>query len=126
MEPEQLRPLLWEAVAVGDAALRWKSCAGASVPPSSSISRPGRKVPAEIRERPDLAEAYVQTMVTIARLFAEKLDDPSLLQSLMGQPRTTHWCSGSRSWSRCKKEMDALVYSETVDLLNNLLIDCAA
>jgi tetratricopeptide (TPR) repeat protein len=122
MDPDDLRRLLWEAAAAGDEAALESLCRTHRDTIVQHFPA-WRQVPAEVRADPALLEGYVQTMAAVGRLFAQRLGDPSLLQSLTGQAADNPLVRWQQKLEKAQKEMEELRYAETIDLLNDVLID---
>ena len=82
-----------------------------------------QKVPEALRGDPAAMRRYVQAMLAIAQLFAQRLGAPELLQRLMGGDRTNPLVQWQNGLGQAKQLMAKLRYAEARDLLTNLLID---
>jgi len=80
-----------------------------------------RTLPPDIRSRPDRAEGYVQTMITIARVFEQRFGDPGLFQMLTGSPRDNPLLRWQQRLDAAQKALAELRYPETIRDLEQLL-----
>jgi tetratricopeptide (TPR) repeat protein len=82
-----------------------------------------RKVPVEVRGKPELMQWYMQGMVGVAEVFQGRFGDPALMQLLTGPPGT----NPLERWKKClddaRKLKAELRYAEAVTLLGDQLID---
>src|SRR5947209_1680453 len=107
INPDRLRHSLWSAVAHGDEAGLEAQCRqhrAAIVEHFQSW----RKIPEDICRKPARMEEYVQTMAAIGRVFAQRLGDPSLLQSLTGDPASNPLVIWRQELDQAQKAMDEL------------------
>jgi tetratricopeptide (TPR) repeat protein len=122
LDPDELRRLLWETASRGDEA----GLERLSRQHRATIVQhfpAWRKVPDEVRTDPARLEGYIQAMAAVGRLFAQRLGDPSLLQSLTGDPATNPLARWQQELEKAQKEMEELHYAETASRLADLLID---
>jgi tetratricopeptide (TPR) repeat protein len=119
---EELRRALWDAAAVGDEAALEQLCRTHADAIRQHFAA-WRQVPAELRDQPVRIEGYVQTMVAVARLFEQKLGDPSLLRELTGGGGDNPLVRWQQRLDHAQKAMDELRYRETAGVLTDLLID---
>lgn len=119
---DELRLLLWETAARGDAKALETLCR-ASREAIVQTFPAWRIVPESIRDLPKEAEAYIQAMFAVARVFEKWLQDPSLMQILAGKDQDNPLVRWQQTLEKAQKEMDSLHYEESAHQLNDLLID---
>ncbi len=82
-----------------------------------------QKVPDEVRKDPALIQGYVQAMLAIAELFAQRLGTPELLDRLTGNGRSNPLLRWQNALQQTQQLMTEQRYGEARDLLANTLID---
>src|SRR5207244_12816618 len=86
MDPAGLQRLLFEAVAAKDEAALEALCRRYEMQ-IVELFPSWKVVPPPLRDRPDEARRFIESVIAVARVFDEQLDQPSLFRSLMGDPR---------------------------------------
>jgi tetratricopeptide (TPR) repeat protein len=82
-----------------------------------------RQVPVELRDRPDQFQQFAHRIIAIAKCFAERLGDPSLLHVLMGPEGSNPVERWQQALAEARREMDQLRYQEAAARLTDLAID---
>lgn len=82
-----------------------------------------RQVPEPLRDKPALLNDYLQRLVVIARVFAERLGDARLIQELTGTPANNPILRWSAELAAARQLKDELRYREAADRLADVLID---
>jgi tetratricopeptide (TPR) repeat protein len=117
---DQLRGLLWETAATGDLAALVSLCQTHR----DSIVRhfpQWRTIPQEVRSQPDRANSYIQAMIAVARVFEERLGDPSLIRLLTGSAQDNPLLRWQKRLEAAQQAMEAIRYQETIRDLEQLL-----
>jgi len=122
LDPDALRGLLWEAVAIGDMAALETLCRTHQAAIVQAFPH-WRQVPVALRSQREAVDKYVQAMVMVAQLFAQKLENPALLQLLMGSAQDNPAVRWQQLLEKVGSSMDDLRYAECIPLLTDQLID---
>jgi len=121
MAPADLQRLLFQAVAARDAAALEALCRRHELQ-IVELFPSWRTVPPPLRDRPDEARAFIEAVIAVARVFDEKLDQPSLLRSLMGDPKDNPLIRWQQELEEARKEMDGYRYKRALDRLKGVLV----
>src|SRR5512132_26936 len=106
LSPEQIRKLLFDAVAAGDAEALAKGCEAHEAMVLEHFPT-WKTVPLSFRSEPDALTWYGQGLIEVARHFAASRGDGSLLTALMGAPGDnplTRWESALEQTARLMGE----------------------
>lgn len=122
INPDHLRGLLWEAVALGDQAALAFLCRQ-HAPLIRQFFPHWRKLPASIRDNPDQTEKYVRAMLTIAEFFQQNLGDLTLIQGLNPPGVDNPLQRWQQNLEMARKEIEGLQYAEAIERLSAQLID---
>ncbi|WAS92515.1 tetratricopeptide repeat protein [Nannocystis punicea] len=121
-DPEQLRRQLFDAAARGDLSRLGKLC-GEHRQTVAAQFPAWQKVPEHLRSDPGALQSHVQSLVAIAQVFAQQLDDPSLFQRLMGTPGDNPLMRWQDALARAQGMIEALDFAAARGLLMHLLPD---
>lgn len=121
-DPDQLRQALFEAALSGNQRQLERLC-GANREAIVNHFPAWQKVPESLRTDPPAMQRYVQGMVAIAEVFANRLGTPTLLQRLMGTSESNPLIRWQDQLTQARQLMSELRYAEARDLLTDLLID---
>jgi tetratricopeptide (TPR) repeat protein len=120
--PDQLRDELFAAARAADGK-RFEQLADANQAAILEHFPSWRKIPEVLRTNPAAAQGYVQGMIAVAQLFAEKLGHPELMASLTGSDESNPITRWQGSLRKARELMNSLRYSEALTLLTDALID---
>jgi tetratricopeptide (TPR) repeat protein len=120
MDPAALQQLLFDAVARRD-AVGLESLCRQHQAQIVELFPAWRIVPQPLRDRPADAQKYIESVVAIARIFDERMQQPALLQSLMGDPKDNPLVRWQQDLEAARKEMEGFRYKRAVDRLKAVL-----
>src|SRR2546423_1739200 len=86
-DADDLRRLVWEADATGDAHALEAACRAHRDAILQHFPQ-WQQLPSELRDSRAETERYVRTMVRVAELFEQRLGHPELLRLLRGDPES--------------------------------------
>src|SRR5262249_40631548 len=92
-DPDRLRETLFDAAAEGDLRQREKLCRANQKTIVEQFPA-WQTVPETVRRDPSAVPRYAQGLIEVAKLFAERLATPALLQRLVGNEESnplTNW-----------------------------------
>jgi tetratricopeptide (TPR) repeat protein len=118
LSPDELRQRLFEAA--GDADRLEELCARHRNAILAHFHS-WRKLPQGVREVPPLAERYVAGMVAVARVFAERMGRPELMNLLTGPPESNPLLRWQHDLAEAQRRMEGLQYAEATALLTECL-----
>jgi tetratricopeptide (TPR) repeat protein len=121
-DPDRLREALFDAVAKGDLRQLEKRCR-ANQKRIVELFPAWQKVPESVRHDPSAMPRYAAGLIEVAKLFAERLATPALLQRLVGDETSNPLVAWQKRLGEARDAMGELRYVEARDLLTNLLID---
>jgi tetratricopeptide (TPR) repeat protein len=121
-DPSQLKQALFQAAARGDHKGVEKLCRTNRQAVLDNFAA-WRKPPDEVRNDPAVIEGYVQALISIAQVFAQRLGSADLLNQLMGTPDSNPLLRWQEQVARAQALIADLKYPEARDLLADLLID---
>jgi tetratricopeptide (TPR) repeat protein len=121
-DPDRLRDELFAAARAGDLR-RLERLARTNQAAVLEHFRSWQRVPEDVRADPAAVQGYVHCMVTIARMFAEKLGRPELMAALTGPAQSNPLVKWQDALHQARELMNALRYSEARALLTDALID---
>lgn len=82
-----------------------------------------RKLPVEIRDKPEQVQSYMDGLVAVAQVFAQHFGDPALMRMLIGPPGDNPILRWPGRLAEARKLKDELRYGDAAKLLTDLLID---
>jgi tetratricopeptide (TPR) repeat protein len=121
-DPDRLRDELLAAALAGDAG-RLERLARANQAAVLEHFRAWQRVPEAIRSDPDALQHYVNGLIAVAQLFAERLGRPELMAALSGPRQSNPLAKWQDALRRSRELMDGLRYPEARALLTDALID---
>jgi tetratricopeptide (TPR) repeat protein len=121
-EPNELRDALFGAARAGDIR-RVERLGRANLVSVLEHFRAWQRVPDAIRTDSAAMQNYVQVLVTIAQLFAEKFSRPELMNALIGTAESNPLIRWQESLKQAREMMDRLAYDSARSLLTDVLID---
>ncbi|MEO5729185.1 MAG: tetratricopeptide repeat protein [Byssovorax sp.] len=120
LSPEQLRELLFDAVAAGDATSLAKECAAHEAMVLEHFPT-WTTVPASFRSEPDALAWYGQGLIAVARHFAASRGNSELLASLLGAPEDNPLNRWESALEQAAKLMGECRYDEAAPRLRAAL-----
>jgi tetratricopeptide (TPR) repeat protein len=120
MDPVALQQLLFDAVAARDAVALETLCRQHQAQ-IVELFPSWRIVPQPLRDRPAEAQKYIESVVSVARMFDERLQQPNLLRSLIGDPSDNPLVKWQKELEAARQEMEGFRYKRAVDRLKALL-----
>lgn len=120
LSPEEIRGLLFDAVAAGDAEALAKGCESHEAMVLEHFSS-WKKVPASFRSEPDALAWYSQGLIEVARHFATSRGNAELLTALMGRPEDNPLTRWESALEQSAKLMGEHRYDEAAELMRAAL-----
>src|SRR5947209_18489330 len=116
---DELRRLVWEAAASGDARVFESVCRVHQDEILQHFSA-WRQLPPELRDRPADCEAYIATLIRVAQLFDEQLKRPELMRLLQGDDNNplARW---QKKLEEARAGLEEFRIAETVSMLTALI-----
>ncbi|MBL9103591.1 MAG: hypothetical protein JNL82_21770 [Myxococcales bacterium] len=119
LTPDELRARLFAAAAAGDDL---EAFCRAHQPAITAAFPAWATLPPEVRSDPAAVQHHGAGLVAVARCFAERLGDPSLLARLVGPPEHNALLRWQESLARARALMRELKYDEASALLGDTLV----
>jgi len=120
-----LRELVFDAVAAGDLARVEALCREHHDAILDEFPA-WQQVPHEIRDQQAALQRYAMGLITVARMFAERLGSQVLLAKLQGNREDNPLVKWESDLERARDDMKALRYPEAVERLEALLAQTAS
>lgn len=121
-DADRLRQELFAAARVGDRR-RLERLARANEAAVLAQFPAWQKVPEDVRADPAAVGPYVESMIAVAELFAQRLGRPELMAALTGPPGENPLVRWQETLQRARELMNDLRYDEARPLLSDALID---
>jgi tetratricopeptide (TPR) repeat protein len=120
MSPDQVKSNLLRAFQTGDQNLLARLCQTHQVVILEHFGD-WSKIPSEVRSDQALVRQYVETLITVATFFAERLDKPQLMQRMMAPNQSSPLEEWLEVLRQARSLMDKLQYEQATDLLLTVL-----